>query len=91
MRSTFAPANPVISFLRVFVGQLDEDVEVAVDDLIGTRRAQERSGNLKPLDRCDLIVAANRLACFGEQHAALCRILREHRLPWCEHRQKHHR
>src|SRR4029453_6252986 len=75
----------------VLVGQFDEDVEVAIDDLIGTRRAKEGSGNLKAFDRRELILAAKRLAGLRQQHAALGRILRVGRLPWHEQREKRNR
>src|SRR5207247_8249645 len=60
----------------VLVRQLDEDVEVAVGDLIGAGGAKKGAGDLKTLDRGDLVVPADGLACFGQQRRTLCRVLR---------------
>ena len=79
----------------VLVGELEENVEVAVDDLIGTGGTEESAGDLQPLDGRKLVVSANGLARGVEQCSPLGRILRGGELrgqhPCDENRQNHRR
>jgi hypothetical protein len=75
----------------VLVRQLDENLDVAVDNLIGTGGTKESSRNLKPLNRRELVLAANRLACFPQQQRSLRRVLGEGSVARNEHGQQRER